>query len=657
MSKIQVGLMQINNSFSGQNYFPLSAGMLQAYVQANLTSPEKFEFLLPIYKRVAVQEAVTQLLGVDVLFVSTYVWNMRISLEIAKRVKEQDSKVLVVFGGPQVPERDNTFLKQYPFIDIVCHGEGEHAALEILEKFESKDWLNVSSISFISESGKVVANPKGGRMKELSQFPSPYLEGVFEPLMKANPNEHWIALWETNRGCPFACTFCDWGSAVASKVYKFDIERLYKEVEWFASHKIEFVFCCDANFGILSRDVDIANFVANTKKQSGYPHALSVQATKNATERAYDTQKILADAGLNKGVDIALQSMDPNTLKSIKRGNISTNTYQELQKRFTKDNVETYTDLILGLPGETYETFTKAVSTIIENGQHNRIQFNNLSILPNAEMGDPEYQEKYGMQWVESKTINIHGSVFESEDDIFEMQQLVIATESMPKKDWVRTRVFSWMTALLYFDKVFQIPLVLSHNICGIRHQELIEAFVDRQLDAYPTLHEIQTFFKEKAEDIQQAGPEYCHSDKWLNIWWPADEYMLIQLSFEGKLNKFYQEAEQLLLQVLEEAHLCLPHQLLHEAVELNCSLLKQPFQSEDVKCECSSNLWEYYRASITGEECQIVNDPRTYHIDRTSQVWNSWDDWCREVIWYGNKKGAYLYGNNVVQPQLSGHF
>ena len=157
---------------------------------------------------------------------------------------------------------------------------------------------------------------------------------------------------------------------------------------------IEYIFCCDANFGILSRDVDIASCVAETKKRCGYPQALSVQATKNATERAYNTQKILADAGLNKGVDIALQSMDPTTLKSIKRGNISTETYQELQRRFTRDNVETYTDLILGLPGETYESLTNAVSTIIDNGQHNRIQFNNLSVLPNAEMGDPEYQKK-----------------------------------------------------------------------------------------------------------------------------------------------------------------------------------------------------------------------------------------------------------------------
>ena len=38
----------------------------------------------------------------------------------------------------------------------------------------------------------------------------------------------------------------------------------------------------------------------------------------NATERAYTTQKIIADAGLNKGVALSMQSLDPHTLKTLK---------------------------------------------------------------------------------------------------------------------------------------------------------------------------------------------------------------------------------------------------------------------------------------------------------------------------------------------------
>ena len=82
--------------------------------------------------------------------------------------------------------------------------------------------------------------------------------------------------------------------------------------------KIEFIFCCDANFGILKRDVEIAEYASFVKRTTGYPKALSVQNTKNATERAYLTQKILADSGLNKGVTLSMQSLDKETLENIK---------------------------------------------------------------------------------------------------------------------------------------------------------------------------------------------------------------------------------------------------------------------------------------------------------------------------------------------------
>ena len=49
---------------------------------------------------------------------------------------------------------------------------------------------------------------------------------------------------------PFACTFCDWGSATKSKVRKFSEERLEREIEWFGDNEIAYVDCCDANFGI-----------------------------------------------------------------------------------------------------------------------------------------------------------------------------------------------------------------------------------------------------------------------------------------------------------------------------------------------------------------------------------------------------------------------
>jgi radical SAM superfamily enzyme YgiQ (UPF0313 family) len=653
----KVGLVQINNSFSNQNYLPYSVGLLQAYIEEHSEHSERYEFLVPIYKRMPVDDMVAHLREADVIGFSTYVWNIRISLEVARRVKEQNPEVLIVFGGPQVPDKAEGFVGAHDFIDLCCHGEGEQVFNMILDNCRTRAWEDIPSLSYLDKNGTFVTTKKIGRLKDLTLIPSPFLSGAFATVMEANPEEQWLALWETNRGCPFSCTFCDWGSATASKLNRFEMDRLLGEVDWFAKHRIEFVFCCDANFGILPRDVEIAQYVADSKGDRGYPHALSVQNTKNATERAYLTQKILNEAGLNKGVTIALQTVDDNTLNSIKRGNISSETYQELQRRFTKDGVETYTDIILGLPGETYETFADGVSHIIDNGQHNRIQFNNLSILPNAEMGDPEYQRQYGMQTVETKTINIHGSLEDSEEEIAEFQDLVIATDAMPREDWAKVRAFSWMAALLHFDKVAQIPFVLLHEICSVSYRELIESLMLVDDETYPTLMEVNRFFYDKAKDIQGGGAEYCDSKEWLNIWWPADEYILIKICQEDKLQTFYREIGEVLAAFLTERFLDFPAAVLAEALELNRSLIKTPFQTEDLEIQVSYNIWEYYQSILKGETLPLEEGEFRYRIDRTGEIWDSWGDWCQKVIWYGNKKGAYLYGNDAIEAQIAGHF
>ena len=655
--KLTVALVQINNSFSGQNYLPYAAGLLHAYVQKYARLPRRYEFALPVYSRIPVQAAVDRLIGADVVGFSAYVWNIRISLEIARRIKAARPETLIVFGGPQVPDRAEDFLRRHPFIDIVCHGEGEAVFLGLLENYPTRTWDNVPSTSWLRADGSFANKPRAERLKDIAVIPSPYLDGVFDPLMKANPDEKWLILWETNRGCPFQCTFCDWGSAIAAKVSQFDMERLLREVDWFAGHKIEFIFCCDANYAMLARDYDITKYVAETKARSGYPKALSVQNTKNGTERAYKVQKLLSDAGLNKGVAIALQSVDSGTLEAIKRHNISTESFQELQRRFTRDRVETYSDLILGLPGETYDSFADGVSSVIENGQHNRIQFNNLSILPNAEMGDPEYQKKYGMVTVESAIINIHGSLAESKEEILEVQDLVVATASMPPADWVRSRSFSWMTALLHFDKVLQIPLIVLHETCGVNYRELIELFLGDRADRYPAIAGIRNFFHAKARDIQGGGSEYCHSAEWLDIYWPADEYVLIKLCVEGRVQAFYDEVEALLMEFLAEQDLKLPQGVLHEAIELNRSLIKLPFLTTDLELETSYNIWDFYRATLVGDKVPLEQRRVINRIERAKHVYHSWVDWYREVIWYGNKKGAYLYGNESVEPELAGHY
>ncbi len=659
MKPIKIGISQINNSFSGAHYLPYAAGVLQTYFDKFSKNKKNYEFLLPLFKRIKVSDAVKQFKEADIVGFSLYSWNEQLSLAIAKELKRINKDMVIIFGGPQVPDNSKDFLESNSFVDFVVNGEGEKVFLDLVESLKFKNFDKVDGISFIDSSKEFRSNPKPQRIKYLDEIPSPYLSGVFDKLIESFPKDEWLILWETNRGCPFKCTFCDWGSATAAKLNKFELDRLKAEIDWFSEKKIEFIFCCDANFGILKRDIEIAEYASQKKNSTGYPKALSVQNTKNATDRAYLTQKILADSGLNKGVTLSMQSLDNHTLTNIKRDNISLETYEHLQTKFTSEGVPTYSDLILALPGETYKSFTEGVSKLIENGQHNRIQFNNLSILPNSEMGDVEYQKKFGMETISTNILNMHGSFSQDDFGVPEKQELVVSTSSMPSNDWVKVRAFSWMTAFLHFNKIMQIPIIIFHHLTGENYNNIIENFLFVKKKEYPEILKIREHFYQAARNIQDGGPEYEFSKKWLNIWWPHDEYLLIKLYEDNSIFKFYKECESLLLDKLVEndPKLGKYSDLIKQAINLNYEMLKLPNRANSTEVICDYNIVEFYNSVLKGSYIKLKKSKFNYLIDRESEKWVNDLDWAKKVVWFANKKGAYLYGSKALEKYYSAHY
>jgi hypothetical protein len=631
--------------------FPYSVGLLQSYAARHAAHPEAYRFLPPIFKRLPVATAVEQLRGAAVVGFSVYVWNIRLSLAIARRLKALRPETLVVFGGPQVPDRAERFLREHPFVDVACHGEGEAVFLSLLERSASRDFRDVPGISHLDAASGFVSHPKAPRLADLERIPSPYLSGVFAPLLEANPQERFVMLWETNRGCPFSCTFCDWGSAVASKVFKFGVERLRQELEWFAGRRGEFVFCCDANFGILPRDLELAEHAAAVKRRTGFPRTLSVQNTKNATERAYRVQSLLAGAGMNAGVTLSLQSTSEQALLASRRDNISSASFSELQRRYTRDGIETYTDMILSLPGESYASFTKGVGEVIAGGQHGRIQFYNCAMLPNAEISDPEYAARHGLVSVPQRLVAMHSPI-DVQDEAEEELEIVVATQAMPAEDWVRAKAFWWMTDLLHFDRLLQIPFVTLHEGAGLAYDTLIGAFC-RDDERFPVVAGVHRFFNEKARDIQRGGTEYCPSPRWLSLHWPADQLALIELCSAWKLDDFYAEAERILIGELTVAGAALSQAVVRDACRLNQALLRTPFEIDDLDLTLDHDVLGCYRGALAGQHAPLSARASHYRIDRTGTKWLSWEEWCEHLVFCQNQKATYLYPSRELSAPV----
>jgi radical SAM superfamily enzyme YgiQ (UPF0313 family) len=664
--KLIVGLVQINESLnwsrqrhkgrkkevdgSSFNYsvFPYSVGMLQAYAESIPHIRDRYEFLTPIYRKVNVEKAAIFMRNAHIAGFSTYVWNINLSLEIAKALKKANPETLIVFGGPQVPDHCEEFLRQYPFIDLCCHGEGEKVFADILVNFENRAWENIGSISYLDKDSRFVSNPRISRSAELESLPSPYLSGTFDNLVVSNPNDQWILLWETNRGCPFSCSFCDWGSAVGTKVYKFGMDRLKAELDWFTDIHGSMIFCCDANFGMLDRDYDLAAYAVALKNLKGFPHSLSVQNTKNSTEKAYKVQQLLALANMNPTVTLSFQSMNEKTLVNIKRKNIDLGAFHELQKRYTKNRIDTYSDVILALPGETSESFAEGVSTLIDGGQHNRILFYNLSILPNSEMGNIQYRQKFQIEYVPQQIISIHSPV-QVHSEVPEYLNTVINTYSMPGEDWVRSKAFWWVTDMVYFSKLLQVAFVVIRKIYGLSYSRLLSAFFNAE--GFPLIQSIIHLFRDKAIDVRKGDCEYFAGEELLGIYWPADQYALIMLAKENKVDQFYDESRQLILQLLEENQIEYDPDLVDELWAFNQAIIQFPFQHGSLELQLNYNIWEYYTGVLCGEIPLLKKGVYCHKVDRSGSF-ETLEEWYEHLVLCVNQKKFHLYPHKAMEWQ-----
>ena len=688
--KIRVGSVQLNTSFSDQYYFPLAIGMLQAYAIKHFSFPEFLEFKTPLYKFMRIEEASEILSDSDIAIFSNYVWGEQNSLAIAKDYKRRKPHGIVVFGGPQVPDSRKqfrrirtteltedeqkrermTFTPDYhklnEFIDLCIHGEGERAFRYVLEQMAIdglQDKSLIPSASYLDADGNFHYNPKIERMNdyEIAEVPSPFTTGIFDKLMEAHPDQKWIMMYETDRGCPYTCTYCDWGGATEDRISKFPMEQIYADFMWAGERSIPYIFLCNANFGILPRDIQVAEFLAEARAKYGYLQGVSTQNAKNPKKHTIQALKVLEKAGLNKATVMSQQTENPESLKEIERDNMDLSEYEEMQRQLAAEGVYTMTDYIIGLPKETYSSLLDGIATLITRGQHNRIQFNFLSILRNTKMGNPEDQKKYGFQIVRTPITNVHGKRNDTISGIDEFQELVVATNTMPPGDWVKAHTLCWMVNLIYFNKLLQIPIITLHEVYDVPYIKIFKTFMNRRKN-FPVILEMLEFFEKTARDIQDGRQEeFVHASEWLDIMWPVDEYVFIKLCRENKLTDFYKEAELLLSELIENN---ISNDILLEAIKLNRSLIKLPFQTSDFELELSYNIWDLYKAVLIGQAIEIKSGKYHYSIDRTTKTdsantnarWDSWEEWYEKMVWWCNRRGAYLYGNKNPVPDLAGH-
>ncbi len=85
--------------------------------------------------------------------------------------------------------------------------------------------------------------------------------------------------------------------------------------------------------------------------------------------------------------------------------------------------------------------------------------------------------------------------------------------------------------------------------------------------------------------------------------------------------------------------------------------MIKKPFVKTNIKINLGYDLYSYIKSILVGEEKTLDKKKVNYFINRSESSYDSLNNWLKEVVWYGNKKGAYLYGNVSSSKEYDGHY
>jgi hypothetical protein len=433
--RIKVVPVEVNG-----NPIPLALGMLIASAKAydGGRLEERYRFPPEWLTRDAKLASMAEEPGIYLF--SNYIWSHPKNMAVSRRLKDLSPASVTIHGGPDTPKYETdveAYLLRNPHVDIAVRGEGEATLAEVLDALKDSVGAGPPDLSVLRdvpgvafrEGDRVIRTADRERIADLDSIPSPFLTGVYEVFDDTSP---MMAIVETNRGCPYGCTFCDWGSATLSRIRRFDLDRVFAELEWCAQRRVSRIFIADANFGILERDVQIAEKVAELKGIYGYPRVFTTSYAKNTVKHLRKIVETLAEADILSLGLLSLQSMDTGTLDIINRSNIKTEKYEDLAHEFRKAKLPLFIDLMLGLPGATRTSFRNDLQGCVDREVTAKIYPTEL--LVNSPMNDPAYKQKFRIE-TSAPPMGFDSTVNTAYDG-WSKRALLVSTSSYTREDY-----------------------------------------------------------------------------------------------------------------------------------------------------------------------------------------------------------------------------
>lgn len=642
--KKQIYFNEYNVLLGQATYLPLVSGLLHAHALLSPKIKETCDFRPYLYHLDSPENVLRNYDDPFVAAFSMSMWNEQLSLRIAREVKERFPDCHIIVGGAQVPHAPEAFFKENPFIDIAVRGEGEEAFTEILEcLIEGCNLDGLAGVSWVDADQKFHGDATERPFnRDLDTYPSPYVTGLFDELVESRSDLNFQAIIETNRGCPFLCTFCYWGKGGLSRKYRYhSLDRVNEEIDWMGRRGIQYVFNADSNFGMHKRDIEIAHFLAQTKKKYNFPEKFRTCYGKNTDEKILEVGSFLHDHGLEKGITISYQSMSKLVQKNIKRDNIRIEVARSLQTKFNEKNIPIYTELILGLPGETVDSWINGIDEILSSGFTNQLFIYACLVFPNTDLGELNYQKEFGIKTQRVEAAEIHARK-RPIDWQPEYEDILVESDSMSRDEWRDMMVFSWVTMLLHSLKLGYFLLGYLHDRFGCKHTDLIAYISGRRFptDACALWGNQIAAFRNKADKILGGEGRGVVLPEYGEIYWDEEEAGFLLLS--ENLNDLYDQTLDLMRSFLNGAGLEYDDDELSEVVRYQRMRIPTATPPPESKVTFLFNIPEYFEKLFGSDPVQLTRNNLVMNLD-VVDFGNDKKRYARESILWGRKSDLIL--------------
>ncbi len=476
-----VYLADLRHNFSGllaNDCMPLGVAYMKAVIDRDLPGVQSRLFAYPDRLLAALEAAPP-----DVLMLSNYMWNEWLSLSFAAVAKRLRPDMLVVMGGPNMyldAERQLDYMRQHPELDVYVLGEGDFLARDLVRHFldagKSIAGLGdreLPSCVYRRPGGEVVRAEMWDRSAGLEDIPSPWLTGVLDEFFDGK----LAPLLETNRGCPFSCTFCVQGVRWYTKVHNFTSERIRAEIDYIGarihaeSPDMGFLRIADSNYGMFERDADISGWIGEAQKKYGWPTFIDATTGKNRPERVIRSlEKVNGALVLYQSV----QSLDDDALRNIKRSNIKKEAYDEIMIHVRGRGLRSLSDLILCLPGETLRSHIDSINQLIDSGT-NELHLFQAMMLKGSELETFESRQKYHFETRFRVLPKNYGTY--AGEKVFDVDEIVVATSTLGFDDYVQARIYALGCSIFWNNSWFEDAVALAERF-GVKRSAWLAAMI-----------------------------------------------------------------------------------------------------------------------------------------------------------------------------------